>query len=295
MNYRKGFVLIAAVLAMGFVAPAALARCASSVQSGPIPLCKPNTEPPGQGNSSDQTPPNIPCWKGVSCGGGGGGGGGGTSPPTISSFSATPNPVAYNSSATLSWTSANTGACTLSSMGAVAQNGSKSTAKLTSARSYTLTCYGVGSYSGNSDSKAVTVSVKAAQAPTLSLSPSHSTFRETKRCRMTGMSWSCTYTAISPNMGNFTMAWSATPTSGSFTGTCQVTKNGIGQSAPGVSSGGNGSFNANAPDPQSGNGFSRTMPGTPTRDTWKLSCTGPYGTVSKTATVTTYGLRMDMP
>ncbi|MEK7076507.1 MAG: PKD domain-containing protein, partial [Patescibacteria group bacterium] len=74
--------------------------------------------------------------------------------------------IDYNTSATLSWTSSNSGSCTASNgwSGSKALNGSESTGNLTSSKTYTLTCSGNGS---NSDS--VTVNVSSPPAPTVIL------------------------------------------------------------------------------------------------------------------------------
>lgn len=86
---------------------------------------------------------------------GGGTSAGGTAPAaTISSFSASPSSISYNSASTLSWASANATSCSISTLGAVATSGTKSTGNLTSSKTYTLTC--------GTATKNVTVSVGSA-------------------------------------------------------------------------------------------------------------------------------------
>lgn len=68
------------------------------------------------------------------------GGGSTTATATISNFSASPSSISYNSASTLSWTSANATSCSISTLGAVATSGTKSTGNLTSTKTFTLTC-----------------------------------------------------------------------------------------------------------------------------------------------------------
>jgi hypothetical protein len=77
-------------------------------------------------------------------------------PPTVSITSSPANPIPFNSSATVSWTSSNASSCTLTNSAggsqAVAPNtaGSTPTPNLTSNRTYTITCNNAGG--GSSDS-----------------------------------------------------------------------------------------------------------------------------------------------
>lgn len=98
---------------------------------------------PGGGGGGTTTPTNP-----------GGGGGGGTPAASISSFTASPSSINYNSASTLSWASANAASCSISTLGAVATSGTKSTGNLTSTKTYTLTC--------GTASKNVTVTVGSA-------------------------------------------------------------------------------------------------------------------------------------
>lgn len=81
---------------------------------------------------------------------------GGTTSATasISSFSASPASISYNSASTLSWASANASSCSITTLGTVSTSGTKSTGNLTSAKSYTLTC--------GTATKSVSVSVGSA-------------------------------------------------------------------------------------------------------------------------------------
>lgn len=81
---------------------------------------------------------------GGSTGGTTGGTGGGTpASPSISSFTASPSSISYNSASTLTWASANTSSCSISpTLGAVGTSGSKSTGNLTGSTTYTLNCGG---------------------------------------------------------------------------------------------------------------------------------------------------------
>ena len=102
------------------------------------------SSPGGGGGGSGSTTPTNP----------GGGGGGGTPAASISSFTASPSSINYNSASTLSWASANAASCSISTLGAVATSGTKSTGNLTSTKTYTLTC--------GTASKNVTVTVGSA-------------------------------------------------------------------------------------------------------------------------------------
>lgn len=89
---------------------------------------------------------------------------GGAPLPTVT-ISATPNPVAWNNSTTLSWTSANSTGCNASWTSSTAVTGSQVVGPITSATTYTISCGGVG---GN-NSAAVLVSVSGGPAPTVNL------------------------------------------------------------------------------------------------------------------------------
>lgn len=80
--------------------------------------------------------------------------------PTVNISSSPPNPIDYNTSATLTWTSANVTSCDASGdwSGGKATSGSESTGNLTSAKTYTITCAGPGGTASNS----VTVNVGGA-------------------------------------------------------------------------------------------------------------------------------------
>ncbi|MBI1892595.1 MAG: hypothetical protein HYS14_00550 [Candidatus Rokubacteria bacterium] len=83
--------------------------------------------------------------------------------PTLA-LTATPSSVAYNASATLTWSSTNATTCTASGVwsGSKPVSGSQSTGPLTSTSTYILTCNG----SGGSVTKSATVTVGAAPTPT---------------------------------------------------------------------------------------------------------------------------------
>lgn len=76
-----------------------------------------------------------------------------------------PISIAYNTSATLSWTTNSASSCTASNgwSGSKGTSGSQSTGNLTSTRTYTLTCNGASGTDPSSDS--VTVNVGAAPPP----------------------------------------------------------------------------------------------------------------------------------
>lgn len=88
-------------------------------------------------------------------------------------LSAAPNPVAYNTASTLTWTSSNATSCTASNdwNGSKVLNGSQSTGNLISARTYTLTCFGLG----GSASRTVTVNVNPPNPMTVSCVPTPAT------------------------------------------------------------------------------------------------------------------------
>ena len=80
-----------------------------------------------------------------------------TPAPTISSFTATPNPVDNNGSTTLSWSSTNATTCTSNAWsGNLGASGSKVLSSLTSDQTYNLTCTGTG----GSTNSSVSVTVK---------------------------------------------------------------------------------------------------------------------------------------
>jgi hypothetical protein len=83
---------------------------------------------------------------------------GGPSPPTANikaNNSNGPITIYYNAAATISWTSTNTSSCSVSPTGWTGKSGSKSTGRLTSEKTYTLSCSG----GGGSASDSVTVKV----------------------------------------------------------------------------------------------------------------------------------------
>lgn len=83
--------------------------------------------------------------------------------PTVT-FTASPNPVSYNTPATLNWSSTDATSCTAGGAwsGVKAASGSYSTGNLTASQTYTLYCTGPA---GNSAIQTITVSIKA---PTVS-------------------------------------------------------------------------------------------------------------------------------
>lgn len=88
-----------------------------------------------------------------------------TPPPTVS-LSATPSSIAYNGSATLSWSSTNASTCTSSGAwsGARPVSGSLVVQNLTANATYSLSCSGTG---GASPLSTVTVTVAPPPAPTV--------------------------------------------------------------------------------------------------------------------------------
>ncbi len=92
-----------------------------------------------------------------------------TPAPTISSFTATPNPVAYNGSTTLQWSSTNATSCSLPSFGSnLSASGSQIVSGLTSDQTYNLTCTGSGGTANSSVSLTVKPQVVVTPAPTIS-------------------------------------------------------------------------------------------------------------------------------
>ncbi|HEX7456604.1 MAG TPA: dockerin type I domain-containing protein, partial [Candidatus Nanoarchaeia archaeon] len=83
---------------------------------------------------------------------------GGPSPPTANikaNGSNGPITITYNTSATISWTSTNATSCSVSPTGWTGVSGSKSTGRLTTKKTYTLSCLGEGGSA--SDLVAITV------------------------------------------------------------------------------------------------------------------------------------------
>ncbi len=276
MNKRKRSILyfvgagLALALASGafiLATPTALAACQKTTQAGPLTICLPNTEPPGQAHTSDQTPPNIPCWWGVSCAGD-------NNQVAIVSLVARPNPVPYGSTTTLSWTTANAGECNLSGVGAVPQNGEVSTGAMTSNRTFTLTCAG-GQTTGSTVSKSVVVQDKKALPPAVALTLQYKIFRVTKTCRATFGRLVCSTAPEFPS-GHLNATWSSTHAT-----SCLLSKNGA-VIATGVS----GTQQTWAP--WSAN-FT-PAPGSVASDNFELTCTGPGGSSSATAKDSVHGI-----
>ncbi len=82
-------------------------------------------------------------------------------PPTVDVSAASTN-IAYNTSTTITWTSANTASCTVTPNNWTGTSGSQSTGSLTSNRTYTATCTGTN---GSQVSDSVTVTVGAEPTP----------------------------------------------------------------------------------------------------------------------------------
>lgn len=154
--------------------------------------------------------------------------------------------IAYNASATLSWTSTNTNnnstACSQSGAwtGTTAGNGTQSTGALTATQTYTLLCTGPGGTASSS----VTVNVSPAPAPTVSL-------------------------LANGSAGSITIAYNSAATL-SWT-TTTVDTNGC------VASGGWSGAKAT-----SGSATTGALTST---QTYSLQCTGPGGTVNGSVTV----------
>ncbi|OGY26042.1 MAG: hypothetical protein A2Z11_04065 [Candidatus Woykebacteria bacterium RBG_16_43_9] len=78
-----------------------------------------------------------------------------------------PITIAYNTAATISWTSTNASSCTVSPAGWTGTSGSASTGNLTSSKTYTLSCTGAG----GSASDSVVVNVSSPPPPPGSTPP----------------------------------------------------------------------------------------------------------------------------
>ncbi len=258
MLYFSLSVLVAGAfsLAVPGAAPTAAAACQKTTKTGPLTICLPNTEPPGQAHDSEQTPPPILCWRGVNCAAVGRG------QPIITAFSASPNPVAYNTQSTLSWTTSFTGSCSLTGSYTAPLNGSRLTWPLTSAQQYTLMCTGLGPYSNSTVSQSVTVQVGGASKPVVTLSLQYKTFVVNKICTSAFNRPVCKLTKETP-AGNLNVTWTSTGAN-----SCTLAKNGAT-----IATGANGVKQTWAPWPSS---FTR-YPGTVTRDNFTLTCTGPGG------------------
>ncbi|MDP3764068.1 MAG: hypothetical protein Q8Q95_00395 [bacterium] len=74
--------------------------------------------------------------------------------------------IAYNTAATISWSSGNASACSVSPSGWTGTSGSQSSGNLTSGRTYSISCSGTG---GTSPTDTVTVNVSQPPAPTATL------------------------------------------------------------------------------------------------------------------------------
>jgi hypothetical protein len=116
-----------------------------------------------------------------------------------------PITIAYNTSATLSWTSSNATSCYASGSwsGTKSISGSESTGNLTSSKTYTITCTG----SGGSVSDSVTVNVEANRPPDANAGPDKEVY-EDENIILEGSgsdpdgdsitySWSCTNGSLS--------------------------------------------------------------------------------------------------
>ncbi len=250
----------------------------------------------------------------ASCGGGGGGGSSSTLAPSVA-LSAEPNAVAYQASATLTWSSTNTTSCTASGdwSGSESTSGSQSFDNLTSDATYTLSCSGAG----GSVSKTVTVSV----APELSLTANPTNIasggdstlswssHNATSCTASG-NWSgnesisgtqmvtpkadATYTLTCSGTGGSsaqsvtvtvapapppappTVAITAKPTSVSYGGSSELSWNAVNA----TSCSGSGTWTGN--EPTTGTQSTGSLTST---SKYELTCTGPGGTASQTVTV----------
>ena len=86
-------------------------------------------------------------------------------PPTVDISAASTN-IPYNTSTTITWTSANTASCTVTPNNWTGTSGSQNTGNLTSNRTYTATCTGAN---GSQVSDSVTVTVNMPAVPTVGL------------------------------------------------------------------------------------------------------------------------------
>ncbi|MDP3710397.1 MAG: hypothetical protein Q8R29_01590 [bacterium] len=126
-----------------------------------------------------------------------------TADPTAT-ISASVNPVAYNSSATISWTSGNASSCSVTKDGNAVggwtgTSNSKSTGNLTRSAVYRVTCSGINEKSGVSATSEVTV--KVGLTLTCSVSPTETT-----------TTFPVTWKLDSANggSGSYTYSWSGT-------------------------------------------------------------------------------------
>ena len=172
-----------------------------------------------------------------------------TPPPPTVSITANPNPIAYNTPSTLTWTMGGgpASSCTASGGGAKSIGGSESTGNLVSSQTYTITCNGPG---GTSAPSSVTVNVGASPPPSADIKVNNS---DGPIPISSGASVNATWCGLAPG------AACANATN------CTVTFSDAGGSWSGTS--GNQTHNLYA-----------------TR-TYTLACTGPGGSRSDTATV----------
>ncbi|MBL8031269.1 MAG: prepilin-type N-terminal cleavage/methylation domain-containing protein [Candidatus Doudnabacteria bacterium] len=161
--------------------------------------------------------------------------------------------IAYNSAATLSWTSTNTNnnntTCTASGgwSGSTAGSGTQSTGALATTQTYTLQCTGPGGTASSS----VTVNVSPAPAPTVSLLANGSSSAITIAYNASAtLSWSTTTVdtngCIASGSWSGTKATSGTATTGALTTTQTYTLQCTG---PGGTASGSVTVNVTAPPP----------------------------------------------
>ena len=240
--------------------------------------------------------------------------------PTVS-LTATPTSVTSGGSAMLNWNASNATGCTATGAwgGSKATTGSQSTGTLTANNTYTLTCNGAG---GSASAAAAVTVTTPPPAPTVSLSANPSTVASggtslltwkssnATSCNGTG-AWSGTKTtsgsqSVGPISANATFGLTCTGAGGSAAGSATVI---IGNPLPTVSlsasptsvaSGGASTINWSSTNATSctasgawsgGKGTNGTESGgaLTATSTYSLTCTGPGGSTSRSATVAVNG------
>jgi len=137
-------------------------------------------------------------------------------PPPVVTLSASPTTVAYNGSSTLSWSATNASSCTASGAwsGAKSTSGSQGSGALTATSSFTLTCTGPG----GTAAQTVQVSVTPPPVPTISLTANPTSVASGGTTTLT---WSTTGASACTASGGWTgsKATSGTAASGALSAT----------------------------------------------------------------------------
>ncbi len=165
--------------------------------------------------------------------------------PTLT-FTGNPTTVSSGGSSTLTWNSTNATGCTASGAwsGARAASGTQSLTNLTATGTYNLQCAGAG---GNSPLRTVTITVNAAQAPTLTLSANPTTISSGQQSVLTwntSNATSCTasggWSGARPVNGNETVGPLTQTTT--FTLTCTGSGGSVNRNSTVTVSGGSASL-----------------------------------------------------